>query len=171
MLKKHPMYDGLEMSKFGGITESVTWESIDRIREMTRMKIVVKGVMTSEDAQLCVEHGLDGIVVSNHGGRQEETLLSTIEVLPEIVNVVKGRIPVLIDSGFRRGTDVFKALAIGATAVGIGRPYLWGLGAFGQSGVERVLELMQAELVMVMKQAGTATIGKITPEHVRRRLV
>jgi isopentenyl diphosphate isomerase/L-lactate dehydrogenase-like FMN-dependent dehydrogenase len=171
MMKEHPMYDGLDVSKFHGITDPVTWESIDRIRNLTRMKIVVKGVMTSEDAQLCVEYGLDGIVVSNHGGRQEETLLSTIEVLPEIVNVVKGRIPVLIDGGFRRGTDVFKALAIGATAIGIGRPYIWGLGAFGQRGVERVLELMQAELVMVMKQAGTATIGKITPEHVRRRLV
>ena len=171
MLKTHPMYDALETAKLGGITDPVTWESIDRIREFTRMKIVAKGVMTSEDAQLCVEHGLDGIVVSNHGGRQEETLLSTIEVLPEIVNVVKGRIPVLIDGGFRRGTDVFKALAIGAAAVGIGRPYLWGLGAFGQPGVERVLELMQAELVMVMKQAGTTAIGKITPEYVRRRSV
>jgi 4-hydroxymandelate oxidase len=169
MMKEHPMYDGLDVSKFRGITDAVTWQSIDRIRELTRMKIVVKGVMASEDAQLCVEHGLDGIVVSNHGGRQEETLLSTIEVLPEIVNVVKGRIPVLIDGGFRRGTDVFKALAIGATAIGIGRPYIWGLGAFGQQGVERVLELMQAELVMVMKQAGATAIGKITPEFVRRR--
>jgi isopentenyl diphosphate isomerase/L-lactate dehydrogenase-like FMN-dependent dehydrogenase len=171
MLKEHPMYDGLDVSKFSGITNPVTWESIDRIRELTHMKIVVKGVMTGEDAQLCVEHGLDGIVVSNHGGRQEETLLSTIEVLPEIVNVVKGRIPVLIDGGFRRGTDVFKALAIGATAIGIGRPYIWGLGSLGQRGVERVLELMQAELVMVMKQAGATAIGKITPEFVRRRSV
>jgi isopentenyl diphosphate isomerase/L-lactate dehydrogenase-like FMN-dependent dehydrogenase len=171
MMKEHPMYDGLDVSKFQGITDPVTWESIDRIRDLTRMKIVVKGVMTGEDAQLCIEHGLDGIVVSNHGGRQEETLLSTIEVLPEIVNVVKGRIPVLIDGGFRRGTDVFKALAIGATAIGIGRPYIWGLGSFGQRGVERVLELMQAELVMVMKQAGATAIGKITPEFVRRRSV
>ena len=171
MLEKHPMYEGLETAKLGGITDPVTWESIHRIREFTRMKIVVKGVMTSEDAQLCVQHGLDGIVVSNHGGRQEETLLSTIEALPEIVNVVKGRIPVLIDGGFRRGTDVFKALAIGATAIGIGRPYVWGLGAFGQRGVERVLELMQAELVMVMKQSGATAIGKITPEFVRRRSV
>lgn len=168
-MKEHPMYDGLDVSKFQGITDPVTWESIDRIRDLTRMKIIIKGVMTSEDAQLCVEHGLDGILVSNHGGRQEETLLSTIEALPEIVNVVKGRIPVLIDGGFRRGTDVFKALAIGATAIGIGRPYIWGLGAFGQRGVERVLELMQAELVMVMKQSGTTAIDKITPEFVHRR--
>jgi 4-hydroxymandelate oxidase len=168
-LKEHPMYDGLDMSMFGGINDPVTWESLAGIRELTRMKMIVKGVMTGEDAQLCVEHGIDGIVVSNHGGRQEETLLSTIEVLPEIVNAVNGRIPVLIDGGFRRGTDVFKALAIGATAIGIGRPYVWGLGAFGQQGVERVLELMQAELVMVMKQAGVTSLSKITPDYVRRR--
>jgi (S)-2-hydroxy-acid oxidase len=169
MLKEHPMYDGLDVSKVRGITNPVTWELIDRIRGLTRMKIVIKGVVTREDAQLCVEHRMDGIVVSNHGGRQEETLLSTIEVLPEIVSVVKGRIPVLIDGGFRRGTDVFKALAIGATAIGIGRPYAWGLGAFGQPGVERILQLMEAELVVIMKQAGTTAIGKITPEFVRRR--
>ena len=168
-LKEHPMYDGLDVSKARGVTNAVTWELMDRIRGLTRMKVVAKGVMTGEDALLCVERGVDGIVVSNHGGRQEETLLSTIEVLPEIVSVVKGRIPVLIDGGFRRGTDVFKALAMGATAIGIGRPYIWGLGAFGQSGVERILELMQAELVVVMKQAGTTSIGKIKPEFVRRR--
>jgi isopentenyl diphosphate isomerase/L-lactate dehydrogenase-like FMN-dependent dehydrogenase len=133
------------------------------------MKMVIKGVMTGEDAQLSVERGMDGIVISNHGGRQEETLLSTIEVLPEIVSVVKGRIPVLIDGGFRRGTDVFKALALGASAIGIGRPYIWGLGAFGQQGVEKIIQLMEAELVVVMKQAGTTAIGKITPEYVRRR--
>lgn len=168
--KEHPMYDGLDVSKAGGVTNAVTWELMDRIRGRTRMKVAAKGIMTGEDALRCVEHGLDGIVVSNHGGRQEETLLSTFEVLPEIVSVVKGRIPVLIDGGFRRGTDVFKALAMGATAIGIGRPYIWGLGGFGQSGVERILELMQSELVVVMKQAGTPSIGKITPEFVRRRV-
>ncbi len=124
------MYSGLDVSKVRAITNPVTWELIDRIRGLTKMKIVIKGVMTAEDAQLSVDRGMDGIAVSNHGGRQEETLLSTIEVLPEIVSVVKGRIPVLIDGGFRRGTDVFKALALGATAIGIGRPYIWGLGAF-----------------------------------------
>ena len=168
-LKEHPMYEGLDVSKVRGVTNPVTWELIDRIRGFTRMKMVIKGVMTAEDAQLCVERGLDGIVVSNHGGRQEETLLSTIEVLPEIVSVVKGRIPVLIDGGFRRGTDVFKALALGATAICIGRPYIWGLGAFGQAGVERILQLMEAELVVLMKQAGTTSDREITPEFVRRR--
>ncbi len=168
-LKEHPMYSGLDVSKVRAITNPVTWELIDRIRGLTKMKIVIKGVMTAEDAQLSVDRGMDGIAVSNHGGRQEETLLSTIEVLPEIVSVVKGRIPVLIDGGFRRGTDVFKALALGATAIGIGRPYIWGLGAFGQPGVEKILQLMEAELVVVMKQAGTTAIGKITPDYVRRR--
>lgn len=169
MLKEHPMYDGLDVSRVRGIGIPVTWDLIDRIRGATRMKVLVKGVMNGQDAALCVERGLDGIVVSNHGGRQEETLLSTIEVLPEVVAGVRGRIPVLIDSGFRRGTDVFKALALGATAIGIGRPYIWGLGAFGQAGVERVIEMMEAELVLVMKQAGTPSIAKITADAVRRR--
>jgi isopentenyl diphosphate isomerase/L-lactate dehydrogenase-like FMN-dependent dehydrogenase len=106
-------------------------------------------------------------MVSNHGGRQEESLMATIEALPEVVEAVGGRIPVLIDGGIRRGTDVFKALALGATAVSIGRPYIWGLGAFGQPGVERVLELLQAELVTTMKLAGTTSIGAITRDYVR----
>lgn len=168
-LKEHPMFDGLDVSKARALTNSVTWELLDRIRATTRMKIVVKGIMTGEDAKLSVEHGLDGIVVSNHGGRQEETLLSTIEALPEIASAVQGRIPVLIDGGFRRGTDVFKALALGAMAIGIGRPYIWGLGAFGQAGVEKILSLMEAELVVVMKQAGITSIAKITADYVRRR--
>jgi len=168
-LKGHPMYDGLDVSNARGITNAVSWELIDRIRAATRMRMVMKGIMTGEDAQLCLQRGMDGILVSNHGGRQEETLLSTIEALPEIVDVVKGKIPVLMDSGFRRGTDIFKALALGATAIAIGRPYIWGLGAFGQPGVERVLQLLEAELGMVMQQAGTPAIAKITPQFVRRR--
>ena len=169
MLKEHPMYEGLNVARVHSVTNPLTWELIDRIRGVTRMKVLVKGIMSAEDARLAVERGLDGMVVSNHGGRQEETLLSPIEVLPEIAAVVKNRIPVLIDGGFRRGTDVFKALALGASAVGIGRPYIWGLGAFGQSGVERVIQLLEAELVIVMKQSGTPAIAKITPEFVRRR--
>ena len=132
------------------------------------MKLVVKGILTHEDARLCVEHGVDGIVVSNHGGRAEDSGLATIEVLPEIVDAVKGRIPVLIDSGFRRGTDVFKALALGARAVCIGRPYLWGLGAFGQPGVEAVLALLRAELEVVMRQAGTSSLAEISAASVGR---
>lgn len=166
-IKHHPMYQGLDASLIRAFNGPVTWELIDRIRSVTHMKLVVKGIMTAEDADLCVRRGMDGIIVSNHGGR-EETLLGTIEVLPEIVDAVKGKIPVLIDGGFRRGTDVFKALAIGATAVCVGRPYLWGLAAFGQQGVERSLEILNQELAGMMMQAGTTSLDKITPAFVRQ---
>ena len=132
------------------------------------MKLFIKGIVTAEDAELCVENGLDGIIVSNHGGRAEASGRSTIESLPEIVKVVQGRIPVIIDSGFRRGTDVFKALALGADAVAIGRPYLWGLASFGQEGVRAVLDMLRAELMMVMRQAGTTSIDKISSSHILR---
>ncbi|MDP7453775.1 MAG: alpha-hydroxy acid oxidase, partial [Arenicellales bacterium] len=122
-----------------------------------------------EDARLCIEHGVDGIVVSNHGGRAEDSGLSAIEVLPEIVEEVDGRIPILIDSGFRRGTDFFKALALGADAVCIGRPYLWGLASFGQEGVEAVLDILRSELEIVMKGLGTPNLASITPAYVRTK--
>jgi 4-hydroxymandelate oxidase len=166
-IQRHPMYQGLNPSLIRAFNGPVTWDLIDRIRSVTHMKLVVKGIMTAEDADLCVKHGMDGIIVSNHGGR-EETLMGTIEALPEVVDAVKGKIPVLIDGGFRRGTDVFKALAIGATAICIGRPYLWGLGAFGQQGVERAIEILHDELTVMMAQAGTTAIDKITPVFVRR---
>ena len=111
---------------------------------------------------------MDGILVSNHGGRAEDSGLSTIEVLPEIVAAVQGRIPILIDSGFRRGTDVFMALALGASAVCIGRPYLWGLASFGQPGVEAVLRLLRRELETAMRQMGTPDLASITSAHVQR---
>jgi isopentenyl diphosphate isomerase/L-lactate dehydrogenase-like FMN-dependent dehydrogenase len=107
--------------------------------------------------------------VSNHGGRAENSLRSTIECVPEVAAGVAGRAPIVVDSGFRRGTDIFKALALGATVVGIGRPYLWGLGAFGQEGVEAVLEILQRELQMVMRQAGTTTIEQIGGAYVHDR--
>jgi isopentenyl diphosphate isomerase/L-lactate dehydrogenase-like FMN-dependent dehydrogenase len=121
---------------------------------------------TREDARLCVEHGVDGMLVSNHGGRSTETSRATIQALPEVVAAVDGKIPVFVDGGFRRGTDVFKALALGAKAVGIGRPFLWGLGAFGQAGVDRVIEIMQGELKLVMGNCGTRTVADITREYV-----
>jgi len=111
---------------------------------------------------LACENGVDGIIVSNHGARATETGRGTMDALPEVIEAVKGRIPVLIDGGFRRGTDVFKALALGAKAVCVGRPYLWGLGAFGEPGVERVFELMQAEFELVMRQCGTRSVGDIS---------
>jgi 4-hydroxymandelate oxidase len=146
---------------------ALTWDVMRRLRDETKMKFLVKGVMTAADATLCVENGFDGLVVSNHGGRAENSGLSTIEALSEIVPAVKGKIPVLVDSGFRRGSDVVKALAMGAAAVGIGRPYLWGLGAFGQEGVERVLEIVHAETRTVMAQCGAASVKQLTPAHVR----
>jgi isopentenyl diphosphate isomerase/L-lactate dehydrogenase-like FMN-dependent dehydrogenase len=170
-ISRRSMFQGIDLTHVRSFLRGITWDLVDRIRQTTRMKIVIKGVMTAEDAELCVRNGVDGIIVSNHGGRQLESLLSTIEVLPEVVQAVNGKIPVLIDGGIRRGTDVFKALAIGADAVCIGRPYVWGLGAFGQPGVERILELLQAELVRAMQLAGTVSLDRITPAHVRRRPV
>jgi len=150
----------------GGTRVAVDWALVDRIRKTWHGKFLIKGIDTREDAHMCLEHGLDAVMVSNHGGRATETLRSTLEALPEVVAEVNGRIPVFVDGGFRRGTDVFKALALGAKGVGIGRPFLWGLGAFGQAGVDRVLEIMQGELKLVMGNCGTATPADITRAHV-----
>jgi 4-hydroxymandelate oxidase len=118
--------------------------------------------------KLAADAGIDAIIVSNHGGRSEDSGRSTIDALPEIIEAVGGRMPVLIDSGFRRGTDIVKALAMGAQGVCVGRPYIWGLGAFGQPGVERVLELLRAELRVAMQQAGAPSIRHLVPAMVRR---
>jgi len=150
----------------GATRVAVDWALVDSIRKTWKGKFFIKGIDTHEDARLCVEHGLDGIMVSNHGGRATETIRSTVEALPEVVAEVRGRIPVYVDGGFRRGTDIFKALALGATAVGIGRPFLWGLGAFGQAGVDRVLEILQGELKLVMGNCGTETPRDITSAYV-----
>ena len=144
----------------------MTWDMIDWLRSNCDMKIVVKGIVTHEDATLAKERGVDGIIVSNHGGRQLESDRATIECLPEIIEAVNGEIPVLIDGGIRRGTDIFKALALGATAVCIGRPFCWGLGALGQQGVELTLEILKAELIRDMQLAGTTSIDKISSNHV-----
>ena len=153
------MFTGIE----GGMNPpGATWEWVDRLRKLTRMKIVLKGLDTREDARLAREHGVDGIIVSNHGGRATETGRGTIDALGEVVDAAGGQLPVFVDGGFRRGTDIFKALAIGARAVGIGRPYLWALSTFGQAGVERVIEMLRAELQMTMRQCGTPAIRDIT---------
>jgi 4-hydroxymandelate oxidase len=143
------------------------WTFIEQIRPFVKVPLLIKGVVTPEDARLCVEHGLDGVVVSNHGGRSLDYGPATLEVLPEIVDSVAGRIPVVIDSGFRRGSDIFKALAIGAKAVCVGRVPRWGLGAYGQQGVQRVLEILQNELTMTMAQAGRPTLESIDRSAVR----
>jgi isopentenyl diphosphate isomerase/L-lactate dehydrogenase-like FMN-dependent dehydrogenase len=164
-----PMYEGVDLSGLSNIQSSaLTWETIKRIRDTTRMKVVIKGILAHEDAELAVKAGVDAIVVSNHGARSEDSGRSTIDALPEIVDRVGGRMPILVDSGFRRGTDIAKALCMGATGVCIGRPYIWGLGAFGQPGVERVLELLRTELLASMQQAGAPTIKHLVPAMVRR---
>jgi isopentenyl diphosphate isomerase/L-lactate dehydrogenase-like FMN-dependent dehydrogenase len=169
--RTRPMYEGVDLSGLSNIQSSaLTWETIKRIRDTTRMKVVLKGILAHEDAELAVKAGVDGIIVSNHGARSEDSGRSTIDALPEIVERVGGRMPILIDSGFRRGTDIAKALCLGATAVCIGRPYIWGLGAFGQPGVERVLELLRTELFAIMQQVGAPTTKHLVPAMVRREV-
>ncbi len=158
---------GLDPLELASDAFTLDWDYVDRIRDATSMKLVLKGILTHEDARLCVEHGVDGLVVSNHGARQMDNALSTVEVLPGIVRAVDGRIPILIDGGFRRGTDFFTALALGASAVCVGRPYLWGLSAFGQEGVEAVLALLRTELETVMRHMGTRDRTSITAAHVQ----
>lgn len=161
-----PMTDPLPRG--GTDSRLPTWDSLDRLKKMTKMKVLVKSLDSADDARLALGHGADGIVVSNHGGRSTETLRATIDALPEVVEAVGGRIPVLVDGGFRRGTDIYKAMALGASAVGIGRPYIYGLGSFGQEGVERVLDILQAELRLTMRQCGTPTVRQITRSYVAR---
>lgn len=166
------MFAGINTQGLAINSSSLTWDFIKRLKDVTKMKVVIKGLETREDAVLAVENGADGIVVSNHGGRATETGRATIEALPEVVQAVAGRIPVLVDGGVRRGTDVFKALALGASAVGIGRPYIWGLSAFGQQGVERVLDIVNSELRLAMVGCGTRSLKEITSASIidtRRR--
>jgi len=146
---------------------SLTWDIVTWLKDNTKMKVILKGIVTHEDAKLAVEYGADGVIVSNHGGRQLESDRATIDCLEEVVDAVAGKMPVLIDGGFRRGTDILKALAIGATAVCIGRPIVWGLGAFGQAGVERVLELLQTELVRDMQLLGTPTLADLNRNFIK----
>jgi 4-hydroxymandelate oxidase len=167
-VSRKPNFDGIDMSGVSFNATQLNWDFVKRLRDTVRTRIVLKGILTAEDATLAVENGVDGIIVSNHGGRVEDSGRATIDALPEILQAVSGRIPVLIDSGFRRGTDIVKALALGARGVCIGRPYLWGLGAFGQPGVERVLEILRTETRAVMQQVGAASIKDLTPTMVRR---
>lgn len=159
-----PMFEGVEMQDITLTSATLTWDFVKRLKDVTRMKVVIKGLETREDAELAVTSGADGIIVSNHGGRSTETGRPTIDALPEVAAGAAGRVPVLLDSGVRRGTDVFKALALGASAVGIGRPYIWGLSSFGQAGVERVLQILNTELRLAMIGCGTVKLADITPK-------
>jgi len=132
-----------------------------------KVPMLAKGILTGEDAKLCLEHGVDGIYVSNHGGRSLDYGPSTLEVLPEIVDAVGGKVPVIFDSGVRRGTDILKALALGANAVALGRVPLWGLGSYGTPGVQRVLEIMQTEFMQAMQFSGAPNIAAINRKLIR----
>jgi len=144
-----------------GQNPNLSWKFFTAVKAYTKVPLLVKGILTAEDARLAIEHGADGIVVSNHGGRYLDYAPATIEVLPEIVDTVRGRVPVLLDSGVRRGTDVVKALALGAKVVCCGRAPLWGLGAFGAPGVARVLDILKTELTLAMAQTGRPNLASL----------
>ena len=145
---------------------SVTWKDIDWLCSLTKLPVVLKGVCRADDAKRSLQHGVAGIVVSNHGGRQLDTAPATIEALPKVVDAIGGKIPVLLDGGIRRGLDILKALALGATAVQIGRPVLWGLASGGEPGVRKVLELLRQELDLAMALAGCPDLKSITRDLV-----
>jgi (S)-mandelate dehydrogenase len=146
---------------------TLSWDDITWIRQQWRGKLLIKGVLTAADAARAASVGCDGIVVTNHGGRQLDSCVAPIDVLPEIVAAVGGRLAVLLDSGVRRGTDIAKALALGAQAVMIGRPTLYGLAAGGEAGVERALSILTTEFDRVLGQLGCNSVADLTPQHVR----
>ncbi|MBC8100687.1 MAG: alpha-hydroxy-acid oxidizing protein, partial [Armatimonadetes bacterium] len=147
---------------------SLTWADVAWLKSITRLPLLVKGILRTDDALKALDAGADGIWVSNHGGRQLDTVPATIEVLPGIVEVVAGRAAIVMDGGARRGIDIFKAVALGAQAVMLGRPVLWGLATGGQAGVERVLSILRDELTLAMTLAGCPTIADITPDMLQR---
>ena len=151
---------------FAMLDLTLTWRDLERIRGLSDLPLLVKGVLTEEDARLACEAGVDGIVVSNHGGRQLDGVAATIEALPEIVDAVEGRVEVFVDGGIRRGTDVVKALALGARAAMVGRPVLWGLASDGEKGARHVLELLREELELALLLCGCPTPADVTPAHI-----
>jgi len=166
-----PVPTGSARYRLNGFRLWYTWEYIDDVRKMVKGPMLIKGILDPEDARLAIQHGADAIIVSNHGGRSMDYGPSSLEVLPEIVAAVNGKIPVLFDSGIRRGADIFKALALGANAVMIGRTTRWGLAAFGTAGAQRLIEMLQQELVQVAAAAGCAKLADIDKSTVRANFV
>ena len=150
------------------ISPSLTWRDLERLAELSSLPLVVKGVMTAEDATLACEHGASAVVVSNHGGRQLDGVAATIELLPEVVDAVAGRAEVLLDGGVQRGSDVARALALGAGAALVGRAFLWGLAVDGEAGVRRVLGLLRDELAQTLALLGCTGPDAVTSRHVQR---
>ena len=163
-----PPTSGFQSGMIQAYVPNMTWRYMDWVHAATDLPIVVKGIITAEDAHLSVENGAQAVVVSNHGGRTLDGMRGTMEVLPEVVDAVAGRVPVLVDGGVRRGSDVLKALALGARAILIGRPYMWGLGAFGQEGVQRVIELLHGELRIALGNAGQTSVSNLDRSLIRR---
>lgn len=163
----------LSRANFSGISidghawVNLTWQDVDWLCSITSLPVILKGILTAEDAQMALDHGAAGIIVSNHGGRQLDGSVTAIEVLSEVVDAVAGRCEVYMDGGIRRGTDILKALALGARAVLVGRPILWGLAVNGARGVQDVLEILSAELIRAMKLSGCANLNQITPALVK----
>lgn len=167
-LDHKPMFQGLDLSQVSFDTPFMTWDFIDRLRGITDMRILIKGIVRGDDARQAVLSGADGVIVSNHGGRAEPSGRSTVESVEEVVAAVNGAIPVLMDGGIRRGSDILKAMALGASAVCIGRPYIWGLSAFGEPGVAKVLELLTEELRIAMQLHGVRSLSRLDRSYVTR---
>jgi lactate 2-monooxygenase len=147
---------------------SLSWDDLAFLRERTQLPILLKGVLHEADALAAVEHGMSGIVVSNHGGRQVDGAIATMDALPGIVEAVAGRVPIVVDSGVRSGADVFRALALGASAVGLGRPYVWGLAVGGGDGVREVIRNLRADFDLTMGLAGVSAAREIGRDNVTR---
>jgi 4-hydroxymandelate oxidase len=156
-----------ERPGFDIIYPALDFDHVERLRERVRVKLLIKGIMSAVDAERCAAIGVDGIVVSNHGGRSDSGGIGTLDALPAIAAGLGGRLPILLDGGVRRGTDALKALALGATAVGIGRPYLWGLASFGAEGVALTVQLLTSELKQALLQAGVPSLQALSPEHLQ----
>jgi len=157
---------GLANHFASGIDAALTWKDVDWLRSITKLPVLIKGIVRGDDAVRAVDHGAAGVIVSNHGGRQLDTAIASVRALPEVAEAVAGRAEVLLDGGVRRGTDVIKALALGARAVLLGRPVVWGLAAAGESGARRVLELLRAEVDLAMALCGCPSVGDISRDLV-----
>ena len=153
---------------FALVDPTLTWSDLERLASSCELPVLVKGLVRADDAELAVEHGAAGVVVSNHGGRQLDASIATADALAEVADAVGGRCEVLVDGGIRRGTDVLVALALGATAVQVGRPALWGLAAGGEEGARHVLELLRAEVDLALALLGCRSPDEVEPDHIRR---